>query len=141
MKGLPKNSVAVLWSLAVLGAAMFTVGDADACCVHNRTGEKIKFAWSLATDWHVAAGQDQCEYGKGGKMNVWIERSLAADTELCGDLPVDDHGDVWVYQSENTFTTKSLTQGGEVKMECVKTVAGTADPKNYPYRGPIKDKP
>lgn len=129
MHTVSKKSISGLLSILALGGVLAS-GQAVACCAYNNTGEKIKFAWHLASDWHVSAHDHQCDNGKGGKMDVWIERSMASDTELCGGVAVDDHGWISVYQNENTFVVKSYASGGEVKQQCTKIIAGAqAGPK------------
>lgn len=120
MNKLSKHAISGLLGVFVLGGGVLATGQAVACCAYNHTDVKIKFAWSGATDWHVSPHDEQCEYAKGGTMDVWYVLDNASDFNLCDDLEVDDHGWVTVSHDSYTFTTKSKRKDGSVKRTCVR---------------------
>ena len=116
--------------LLILGVAVVFIASwgvvlapqADACCVYNDTGLKIKAAWHMAKDWHLEPHSHKCQNGKGGTLDVIDDRHMAKDIPICMRVGVDHHGYVKIKQDDNTFTVTSYRKDGTVRDKCSRTI-------------------
>ena len=118
---LKKSLLGVLLTLA-LTLGLVAAQSADACCVYNDTGLKIKAAWTLASDWHLSPHSHKCQEGKGGTLSVIDDKSWAKDVPLCMNMSVAKHGYVKIKQDDNTFTVTSYRHNGTVNDKCRRTI-------------------